>query len=379
MQSLLSERISKADFPRACEVAYMDTAAEGLPPPGCEPALLAYLREKRVGTPGRQALYALEREVGCSAARLLGTHLDNVVLLANASEGLNLLANSIDWKRGDRVLITDLEFPSNVVAWLRLREQGVDVDVIPTESGVLRLEHFLRRLDSRTRMVSVSHVSYRTGTCIPFLAALGQAAHQAGAIFCVDATQSLGRLPVGLDQVDYLVASSYKWLLGIHGLGVVYLAPELRARLQPSSAGWYSITDLFRPDRFERFDYKNGAGCLAAGMPNFPAMYALREGVEYLQRIGVERLNLTLQPLVKHLREGLKDRGFRLLTPPEPEFASGIVSFAHPDPERVGRHLQQHGVIVWYGDGRVRVSVHVYNDRSDIDACLLALGCIGPH
>jgi len=286
---------------------------------------------------------------------------------------LNRLAASIAWQPGDEVLIDDLEFPSNVVVWLPLRDRGVVLRVVPSRDGVLCLEDFTARIGPRTRVVSVSQVSYKTGTQLPFLPELSREARRAGAVFCVDATQALGRVPVGVTGVDYLVASSYKWLLGVHGLGIVYLSPELEERLTPAAVGWYSVRDLFTPERFETFSYKSGAARLLLGMPNFPSMYALREGLECLLAIGVERIELALRPLVRKLRSGLEDRGFALLTPAGPEFASGILSFAQADAEDTGAKLEREGVIVWAGDGRVRMSVHLYNDESDIDRLFSAL------
>lgn len=365
--------ISKANFPRSREVAYLDTAAEGLPPQGTQEALARYYQAKATGTPGRRRLFAEESEIRQLAARLLGTTGDRVALLSNASEGLNQLAASIAWQPGDEVLIDDLEFPSNVVVWLPLRDRGVVVRVVSSRDGVLRLEDFTTRIGPRTRVVSVSQVSYKTGTQLPFLPELSRETHRAGAVFCVDATQALGRVPVGVSGVDYLVASSYKWLLGVHGLGIVYLSPELEERLKPAAVGWYSIRDLFTPERFETFSYKSGAARLAVGMPNFPSMYALREGVEYLLAIGVERIESALRPLVRKLRSGLEERGVALLAPAGPEYASGIVSFAQVDAENIGAKLEREGVIVWAGDGRLRMSVHLYNDESDIDRLFSAL------
>ncbi len=363
----------KSLFPRAQEVSYLDTAAEGLPPATAQHALDAYWAAKNRGTPGRQRLFAEQRETERTAARLLGVSPENVVLLANTSEALNLLANSLVWESGDEVLITDLEFPSNVLVWLRLKKLGVRVEVIRATNGIVRLEDFTSRLSRRTRVVSVSQVSYKTGTQLPFLPALAQEVHRAGALFCVDATQALGRVPVAVEGTDYLAASSYKWLLGTHGVSLVYVAPSLRERLDPSTAGWYSVDDLFRPDRFETFTYKTGAGRLQPGMPNFPAYFTLRAGVECLLAVGIERLDRELRPVVAGLREGLHSLRLPLLTPEAPEFASGIVSFAHDRCKEVAAALEQRDVVVWGGDGRVRVSVHLYNDIEDTQRCLAAL------
>jgi selenocysteine lyase/cysteine desulfurase len=283
---------------------------------------------------------------------------------------LNLLANSMRWEPGDHVLLCDLEFPSNVVSWLRLRQFGVDVEVLPAHGGAVSIGDFVSRLRPRTRLVTVSQVSYKTGTRLPFVPELAAAAHRVGALLCLDATQALGRVPVAVEGVDYLVASSYKWLLGTHGLAVTYCAPALRDQMEPASTGWYSLDSPFRPDRFTDYRLKPHAAALQAGMPNFPAIYALRAGIDYLLAADVARIEEMLRPLVADLREGLAQQGLDLLTPADPVYASGIVSFSHPRPEALGAALEERGVIVWAGDGRVRASVHLYNSRDDIQRLL---------
>ncbi len=141
-------------------------------------------------------MFQAENETVRASATLLGTSEPNVAFTGNATDALNLLANSIRWRPGDEVLITDLEFPSNVVCWLRLREQGVRVEVIRSDLGVIEIEEFTSRLRRATRLVSVSQVSYKTGTQFPYLLSYREEVHRAGALFVVDATQALGRVPV---------------------------------------------------------------------------------------------------------------------------------------------------------------------------------------
>ncbi|HLI35604.1 MAG TPA: aminotransferase class V-fold PLP-dependent enzyme [Terriglobia bacterium] len=361
-------------FPRAREVAYLDTAAEGLPLPAIEQSFSKYYRAKARGTPGREELHAVEAEALRLVARLLGTEPANVAFLASASDALSLLALSIDWKPGDQVIISDLEFPSNVLPWLRLKkEMGLDVVVISSDRGGLCSEQVIERITARTRLISLSSVSYKTGAYLPGIEKIGAAARKVGAVVCMDATQALGRCPVSLEGVDYLVSSSFKWLLGPHGLGIVYIAPEFRQQFQPAGIGWYSVEDLFSESRFESYQLKNGATCLPVGMPNFPSISALRPGIEFLLQAGVNRIDQELTPLVEQLRKGLCDLGVDLLTPEGAEFSSGIVSFAHPRAEEIGAALERQDIIVWAGDGRVRASVHLYNEMSDVDRYLEAL------
>lgn len=360
----------KPRFRTARELVYLDTAAEGLPPDDSSSALLSYFQDKTSGTPGRERMFATEREATGAVAQMMGAAPKDMALIGNATDGLNILGNSIRWQPGDEVLITDLEFSSNVVAWLRLRENGVRVCVIPTGSGRVELDDFVSRLGPSTKLVSISHVSYKSGTRISYLRELAQEVHRIGAILVVDATQSLGRIPVEVGDADFLVASSYKWLLGVHGLGIVYCAPGLRERLLPGAAGWYSINNMFAPDRFEKYSLKESSARFVSGMPNFPSIYVLKENVNFLLGAGIDHIERTLAPLVTRLRSGIESLGLPLLTPARAECASGIVSFSYPDAQSLGSALHRKGIVVWAGDGRVRASVHLYNDDSDIDAFL---------
>jgi selenocysteine lyase/cysteine desulfurase len=169
------------------------------------------------------------------------------------------------------------------------------------------------------------------------------------------------------------MSSTHKWLLGPHGLSIVYVGSDLRKKLDPAGIGWWSVENIFTPDRFERYELKKGAACLAPGMPSFLPMYMLQRSIAFIQEAGVQRLYEELKPVVAQLRQGLAGLGLELLTPAAPEFASGIVAFAHQKAQPIGALLEQKGVIVWADDGRVRSSVHLYNDETDVDRYLRTL------
>ncbi len=365
-------------FPRAARGGYLDTAAEGLPAPGVEEAVTEYLREKAAGTPGRRRHFALEQEAREAAAALLGAPVADTAFLPSASDALNILAGSLLWKAGDRVVTTDLEFPSNVLPWLALRERGVEVRVVASHGGALRLEDLTEAIDERTRLVTISQVSYKTGAWFPHTAALAEDVHAAGGVLCVDATQALGRCPVPLAGVDYLMASTFKWLLGLHGLAVTYLSPALREKFSLAGVGWYSVEDASSPKRFTEYKLKCGAACLVAGMPNFGSLYAIHASLRYLQGIDLSAEQQRTNGLSRNLRARLAALGLPLLTPAGEAFTSGIVSFEHPDGEGVMARLKEHGIVVWGGDGRVRASLHYYNDATDVDQLMAALGEVLP-
>lgn len=354
-------------FPRAQKGGYLDTAAEGLVAPGVEEAVAEYLREKSAGTPGRRRHFAVELAAREAAASLLGAPVADTVFLPTASDALNILAASLPWKQGDRVVTTDLEFPSNVLPWLALRERGVEVQVVASRGGALRLQDLTEAIDERTRLATISLVNYKTGAWFPHTAALGEAVHAAGGMLCVDATQALARCPVPLTGVDYLMASTFKWLLGLHGSAITYMSPTLREEFPLAGVGWYSVKNAHSANRFSEYELKPGAACLVAGMPNFASLYAINASLRYLQSLDLRSEQQRTNGLVRDLRARLAALGLPLLTPAGQEFTSGIVSFEHPDGEGVMRRLEERGIVVWGGDGRVRASLHYYNDATDVN------------
>lgn len=360
-------------FPRAVQGGYLDTAAEGLPAPGVTEAVAEYLREKGRGTPGRLRHFGIETEARGLAASLLGAPMADTVFLPTASDALNILAASMPWEPGDRVVTTDLEFPSNVLPWLALRERGVDVQVVASQGGALQLEDLLAAIDSRTRLVTVSQVSYKTGAWFPHTQALADAVHAVGGVLCVDATQALGRCAVPLGGVDYLMASTFKWLLGLHGAAVTYMSPLLRERFALAGVGWYSVDNAMGAVRTGTYDLKAGAACLVAGIPNFAALYSMTASLKWLLSLDLALEQQRADQLTRHLRASIASLGLPLLTPEGNDATSGIVSFEHPEGDQVMRQLGEQDVVVWGGDGRVRASVHYYSDESDIQMLVEAL------
>jgi cysteine desulfurase / selenocysteine lyase len=263
------------EFAPSGVAAYLNTGSEGLVLRASCNAVQSYWRAKRRGSLGRPDFNSKAQQCRAAVASHLGVGPDTVCLTSTASEGLNLLANSLDWKAGDQVVLTDLEHPTNVLPWLRLKTAGVVTVVVPSSDGKVSVEDIAGKITDRTRLVTVSLVSYKNGFRIRFLSELAWVVHRAGSLLCVDATQGIGRIASDLSDADFVVASGHKWMCGIHGLGVIYARPKFLAQVRPSSLGWYSVMNMFAPGRFSSYELKPSAARLQSGMPNFPALYAL--------------------------------------------------------------------------------------------------------
>lgn len=337
-------------------------------------ALQEYAAHKSRAEAGRAHHAAVAQSAKGSMGRLLGVASEEIAFVASASDGINQVCGAIEFREGDNVVVNDLEFPSVTLPWLRLKQRGVDLRVVHHQRWDIPTEALLAAIDSRTRLVALSHVSYVTGLRHDVEAiAVVLRGKSAGGLLLLDATQSLGVLPVPTREADFVVSSTYKWILGTHGLGVLYWHRSRRPDFEPAAVGWYSVENLFAPDRYERFTLKPDAGRFETGYVNFPAIYALGKAVPYLLEVGVDRAAEHALALGDRLIAGLTRLELEVMSPRERARRGASVSFAHPRAAEIGSALAEREIHVWAGDGRVRASTHVFNDETDVERYLQAV------
>jgi selenocysteine lyase/cysteine desulfurase len=297
---------------------------------------------------------------------------DEIALLGSSSEAINSVAGVIDFQPGDNVVINDLEFPSVALPWLRIRKQGVEVRVVRHQNWQIPAETLLAAVDERTRLLALSQVSYVNGWHHD-IAAISSALRGTSTLFLLDATQALGVLPVDAALADFVVCSTYKWLLGTHGLGAMYVNRDQLSAREPASIGWYSLDTAFTEDRYERYRLRGDAGRFETGYLNFPAIYALNTSVSYLLDIGIERIANHAQTLGDALIAGLQATGLTVTTPIDRNRRGASVTFLHDRAAELGHRLAARDIHVWAGDGRVRASTHLFNDAGDVERYLGAV------
>ncbi len=351
------------------DVVHLYSGAEGPALIAHEAAIVRYLADKSAGEEGRRRSEHVLDETRSQVARLMGGSPGAVAFLGNASDALNRLVGAVRLEPGDNVVTSDLEFPSGVQSLLMLRDRGVEVRFAHSHEGRLTASDFEPVIDSRTRIVVSSHTSYVSGARID-PAAVHSIAARVGAAFILDVTQSLGVLPVDASSADALVASSYKWILGPHGLGIVHLTNP--AAFPADAAGWRSVEDVFAPDRLEAVHFRHDARRLELGFPSFLGAYVLSESLSMLLASDRDEAEAYVMALTSRLVDGLLALGAQLLSPLEPAHRSTNISVVAPEGEAVAARMLESGVRVWGGDGRVRFSVHAFNSIEDIDAALEA-------
>ncbi|MEQ1501042.1 MAG: aminotransferase class V-fold PLP-dependent enzyme, partial [Myxococcota bacterium] len=274
----------------------------------------------------------------------------------------------IDWHPGDVVLVaTSEEYPSNVYPWQRLARRGVELRAVPAPGGRLDPAAFAAAGDARTRLIAVSSVQYATGVRVD-LPALGQLCRDRGWWLCVDGIQSLGVLPCDVKAagVHFLAADSHKWMLGLPGIGVLFVDRSVVGAIEPALIGWRSTKTRFDFDRVA-LDLRDDALRFEEG--NLP--YALIEGmgaaIDLLLDARVERIRDHVFRLNDVLVERLRRDG-HTVTSPTDAARSGSVVFRPKvgDPVAIAEALHRAGVILSCRRGALRVSPHLYNTADEV-------------
>jgi len=356
---------------------YINHAAVGVLPQPTHHALEGFLAGHASG--GVMGVFAYERkmpEYRARIARFIGAGAGEIAILRNTGDGANAIAGGFPWTPGDELILPDNEFPANVQPWLRVRKLGVNVRFVNSKQARLTPEVLPEHISPRTKVVAVSWVSFEDGYRHD-LAALAEVAHEAGALFCVDAIQGLGAFPLDVRacNIDALYSGGAKWLLALQGVSFLYVRADLIERLELASPGWRSTADMW--------DFLDYDQCFVAdatrfevGTPNFIGALSLAESIEVIDRAGTSRIASHVLDLTDRLVEGLNRAGALIASVRSQTESSGIVTFTLPDadPVELGRKLQHEGFVTTYRESGIRVAPHGYNTHDEIDALLDAIG-----
>ncbi len=369
---MLTPESRRQQFPTLEQKVYLNSAAEGIPPLFVREALDEYFRDKQLGMDGRGPHFAALEETQTLVGEFYGLTADEIGICSCSSEAYNLAALALRLKAGDEVIINDLDFPAGATPWLQPTCPAT-VRVWKARAGVLHVEDLAQLLSAKTRLVAVSLVSFFNGFRLSIPEVVRCVRRSSGALLSVDVTQALGRIPLELAGVDLIVSSTHKWILASHGGGLVGV-PSTRAKEWTVPAGgWYNLQDAFGANRFEQVVSKPGAASFAVGMPNFPAIYAIRAGLRYIKSVGVEAIDNAVRPLVHHALTEIAKLPVELLTPQDVTQVAGIIAFRHAKADEIAKALHAQNVHVMAHAGRIRVAIHGYNTESDIEVLLAEL------
>jgi selenocysteine lyase/cysteine desulfurase len=353
-------------FPIFERLVYINSCSQGALSDAVRDSYEAYLRDwEEKGAPWE---YWVEREDAARAAfaGLVGAAPDEVAVTTSLSAGVSALASGLRYARRSKIVTTELEFPTVGQIWHAQESRGARVVHVP-------LEEFERAIDDDTAVVSITHVSYRTGEMIDVKEVV-RLAHERGALVLLDAYQSAGSVPIDVKDlgVDFLAAGTVKYLLGSAGLAFFYCRRELFERAWPTATGWFADQDIFAMDIHD-YSPATTARRFQSGTPPVPSIYAGIAGIELIQSIGIEETREHVLSLNAHLVAGVDEIGGTVVTPTRRDRHGALICIKSTDVDELVEALGRWGIVTSSRDGNVRISPHAYNSLEDVELVLEAL------
>jgi cysteine desulfurase / selenocysteine lyase len=307
------------------------------------------------------------------AARLINAQPDEIAFVGPTTLGLSYVANGLQFRKGDNILIYHDDYPSNVYPWMALAARGVQVRLINVrELGKIRAIDVQGQVDENTRLVALASCHFVSGWRIN-LPAIGKYLRQRGVLFCVDAIQTVGAFPTSVEHIDFLAADAHKWLLGPCAAGIFYVRKEVQERLRPTVLGWNNV----RCPNFsaqEEIVFHSGAHRYEAGSDNLLGLVGLHAAMELLLEVGVDNVAAELLRKRARLVPALEQKGYTVLhAAAPPENASGIVTFFRPETDMGELHqkLEAENITTSLradraGKQYLRLSPHFYNTDAEL-------------
>jgi cysteine desulfurase/selenocysteine lyase len=408
MKGLLPElEVLRKDFPILSRtladghpLVYLDSANTSQKPQVVVDAMVDHLERHNANVAramhqlGAESSAAFELARDKVAAFINAPSRDEVVFTKNASEALNLVANTLAWARGplgvaegDEVLITEMEHHSNIVPWQLLTERtGATLRWFGvTDDGHLDLSNIDELVNERTKVVSLTWVSNMLGTVNP-VAEIARRAHEVGALVVVDAAQAVPQMPVDVQAagVDLLAFTGHK-VTGPTGIGVLWGRRDVLSHLPPFLGGGEMITTV----SMERSTYADIPHKFEAGTPPIVEAVGLGAAVDYLSAVGMERIRAHEEAITGYALDRLLDmKGVTVLGPTDPALRGGAISFEVDGihPHDVSQVLDSRGVAVRAGhhcakpahkrfgvQSSTRASSYLYTTPAEIDALIEGL------
>jgi len=334
-----------------------------------------FMHDKSQGEPARGLQAQVMNEARGKCAQLFNVPAEELTFLSSATEGINVVCYGLEWQAGDNVVVADVEFPSDILPWTKLKNQGVEIRVVKHRQWLVSEQDIIDQIDERTRVVALSQVSMYTGQHMD-VAMLSQYIRKTDTVFLLDTTHAAGVVPVHASLADIMVSSCYKWMLGTHGTGVFYCNKERMSSLAPPFIGWASVSSNGGWQSPLAFTLHANADKFLPANPSYISIYMLNNALDYLLKLGDDKIHAHSLALGKTLWEGLDSLGIEMMTPKDEHQRAGNTCFVVPNVDELRQSLSQSGILVWgaYGQvGRVRVSAHVHNDDEDVSRLLSAV------
>lgn len=369
----------REEFPILSRCNYLISNSLGAMPRGVYDSLNTYAdtwAEQGVAAWG-SGWFELPQTVGDKIAPLMGAAPGAVLVHQNASIANSILLGSLDFsdRQRDKVVITELDFPSDVYALRSWLPDHMRIQTIRSRDGVsIDIDELLDAIDERTRLVSTSHVLFRSAFIMPAQAITAKA-HSVGAQVLFNGYHSVGVIPVDVSawDVDFYIGGVLKWLCGGPGGVFMYVRPDLLPSLNPKVTGWFASRAPFAFD-VERLDLRDDAYRLMNGTPGIASLHAIQPGVDIVAEIGVDAIREKSMRLTALIIELADEFGYEVFSPRDAEARAGTVTVKPPQAWEVSCELLARDIMIDFRpNAGIRIAPHFYNSEAEARAALLAI------
>lgn len=306
----------------------------------------------------------LERreETRKKVAKFINADKNEIAFTLNTSHGMNLIAEILQGK-GEVITMND-EFPSSTFPWLNRKYK---VHFVESKKSVYLIEDIKKKINKKTKIIITSHVQYCTGFKQDLIE-LGKLCKAKGIIFIVNATQSMGAMPIDTKKanIDFLVFTSLKWPMAGYGIGVLYMNKKWFNKIHYPIAGWQSVKN---PDSMDnkKLDLKKEVLELEVGCSHFPNIFALSGALDLLNKIGKKNIENRIYQLNDYLVEKLERLNLEIISPLDKKYRSGITIVKLKNAKKIVQKLYKKNIIVSARGEGLRISMHIYNNKKDVD------------
>ena len=301
-------------------------------------------------------------------ASILNCSSENIAWIDNVSNGLNILANGLDWKAGDRIILFEKEFPSNVYPFLNLKSEGVIIDFVKPIDGFIELGDIEKMISPKTKLLSISFVQFLTGFRAN-LKAIGEICKKHNILFCVDAIQGAGVFEIDVKNygIDFLVGGTQKWFMSLEGLSYLYCAPDLLERIKPKFVGWTSVANAWNLTNYNLI-LKKSAERFQNGTLNTIGVAAFDKSLDLFVDYGIKNISAAVIDNTKLIICELDKLGLKpILNSQTDDDLSGIVTFNIANSEKIFHELESRNIFISLREKMLRISPHFYNTKEEIE------------
>lgn len=368
----------RAEFPILSTTTYLVSNSLGAMPRAVPDRLAEYAEQwaTRGVRAWAQGWWSMPVSVGDEIAPLIGAGSGEVAMVPTVSMAQAQILSALDYGSGrDTIVMTELDFPSVRYVYDELATRlGARIVVVPSEDGVrVEEDRLLAAIDERTRLVSISHVLFRSAYVMD-VARVAAHAHAVGALVSLDAYHSVGVIPVDVRTLgaDFLTGGVLKWLCGGPGGSFLWASPEVSATVAPALTGWQAHR---QPFAFEpEMQHADGAWRWLGGTPVVPALFAATAGPQLLRDAGMNAVRAKSLRQTARLIELADARGFPIAAAREPERRGGTVALDVPHAREVAQALLARDIIVDFRPGAgIRLAPHFYTSDDELDAAVEAI------